>query len=36
MADAQARMFRGIPDGERQAFIATLQKMLVNIRKHEI
>ncbi len=36
MADAQARMFRGIPEDERQAFIATLQKMLVNIRKHEI
>ena len=36
MAQAQARMFRGIPDEERRAFIATLQKMLVNIRKHEI
>ena len=36
MHEAQARMFRGIPDAERQAFIATLQKMLVNIRKHEI
>jgi DNA-binding MarR family transcriptional regulator len=36
MVDAQARMFRGIPDDERQAFTATLQKMLVNIRKHEI
>lgn len=36
MADAQSRMFRGIPDDERRAFIATLQKMLVNIRKHEI
>jgi len=36
MAQAQARMFRGIPDDERRAFIATLQKMLVNIRKHEI
>ncbi|WP_430464371.1 MarR family winged helix-turn-helix transcriptional regulator [Tabrizicola sp.] len=36
MADAQARMFRGIPDDERRAFVATLQKMLVNIRKHEI
>ena len=29
-------MFRGIPDAERLAFTATLQKMLVNIRKHEI
>ena len=29
-------MFRGIPDDERRPFIATLQKMLVNICKHEI
>ncbi len=36
MADAQARMFRGIPDAERSAFVGTLQKMLTNIRKHEI
>jgi DNA-binding MarR family transcriptional regulator len=36
MAAAQARMFRGIPDEERTAFVATLQKMLTNIRKHEI
>ena len=36
MADAQARMFRGIPDADRLAFVATLQKMLTNIRKHEI
>ena len=36
MAAAQARMFRGIPDPEKQAFVATLQKMLANIRKHEI
>lgn len=36
MAEAQARMFRGIPDEERTAFVATLQKMLANIRKHEI
>ena len=36
MAQAQARMFRGIPDEERAAFVATLQKMLTNIRKHEI
>ena len=36
MAQAQARMFRGIPEAERQAFTATLQKMLTNIRKHEI
>lgn len=36
MAEAQARMFRGIPDDERRVFVATLQRMLVNIRKHEI
>lgn len=36
MAQAQARMFRGIPEEERRAFVATLQKMLVNICKHEI
>ena len=36
MYEAQERMFRGIPDAERRAFTATLQKMLVNIRKHEI
>jgi len=36
MAAAQARMFRGIPEAERHAFVATLQKMLANIRKHEI
>jgi DNA-binding MarR family transcriptional regulator len=36
MAAAQARMFRGIPEDERRAFVGTLQKMLHNIRKHEI
>jgi len=36
MAEAHSRMFRGIPDDERRAFVATLQKMLANIRKHEI
>lgn len=36
MAQAEARLFRGIPDEERHAFMTTLQKMLVNIRKHEI
>lgn len=36
MHAAQERMFRGILAEERQAFTATLQKMLVNIRKHEI
>lgn len=36
MAEAQARMFRGIPEDEKMAFVTTLQKMLANIRKHEI
>ncbi len=36
MAMAQARMFRGVPEDERRAFVGTLQKMLANIRKHEI
>ena len=36
MAAAQARMFRGIPEDERRTFVATLQTMLTNIRKHEI
>lgn len=35
MHDAEAKMFRGIPQAERQAFTSTLQKMLLNIRKHE-
>ena len=36
MAAAQDRMFRGIPEPEKRAFVGTLQKMLANIRKHEI
>ena len=36
MAAAQARMFRGIPEDERRAFVGTLQKMLTNIRRHDI
>ncbi len=36
MSEAHARMFRGIPPDERHAFVGTLQKMLNNIRKHEI
>jgi DNA-binding MarR family transcriptional regulator len=36
MAAAQSRMFRGIPEDERRAFVGTLQKMLHNIRRHEI
>ncbi|MFN3938027.1 MAG: MarR family winged helix-turn-helix transcriptional regulator [Gemmobacter sp.] len=35
MAETYGRMFRGIPDEERRAFVATLQRILVNIRKHE-
>ena len=35
MAASYARMFQGIPDDERRAFVATLQKMLGNIRKHD-
>lgn len=35
MAAAQARMFRGVPEEERQAFVATLQKLLANVRRHE-
>jgi DNA-binding MarR family transcriptional regulator len=36
MSEAHSRMFRGIPHDERRAFVGTLQKMLANIRKHEI
>ena len=36
MAAAQARMFRGVPEDEKRAFVGTLQKMLANIRRHEI
>ena len=36
MAATYARMFRGIPQMERNTFVGTLQKMLINIRKHEI
>ena len=35
MAASYARMFRGIAEPERAAFVATLQKMLSNIRKHD-
>ena len=31
MADAQARMFRGVSAEDRQAFVTTLQKLLANI-----
>lgn len=36
MSEAHSRMFRGILPDERRAFVGTLQKMLTNIRKHEI
>lgn len=36
MAAASARMFRGIGEDERQAFVGTLQKMLANIRQHDL
>jgi len=35
MAGAEAALFRGIPDAERRAFLATLQRMLRNIRRHD-
>jgi len=36
MAAAYAQMFQDIAEDERLAFIATLQKMLTNIRQHDI
>ncbi len=35
MAGAYGQMFKGIGDEEHQAFVATLQKILTNIRKHD-
>ena len=35
MAVTYARMFKGIPEAERLAFVATLQKVHGNIRKHD-
>ncbi len=35
MARTYARMFHGIPAEESRAFVATLQKILANIRKHD-
>lgn len=35
MARSYQRMFSGIDDQERRAFVATLQKLLANIRKHD-
>lgn len=34
MAAAYAAMFRGVPEDERLGFVATLQKLLANIRHH--
>lgn len=36
MMASHDRMFAGIGEAERQAFLATLRKMLANIRVHEI
>ena len=36
MANAQSRMFRGITETEKQAFVGTLHKMLTNITRHDI
>lgn len=36
MARAHDEMFRGIPEAERAAFVTTLQKILRNIRKHDL
>ncbi|MEQ6250238.1 MarR family transcriptional regulator [Sulfitobacter sp. HNIBRBA3233] len=35
MATAYGEMFKGVEDAERQAFIATLQKILRNVRVHD-
>jgi DNA-binding MarR family transcriptional regulator len=35
MAQAYARMFHGIDEAEKRAFVATLQTILANIRKHD-
>lgn len=36
MHDLYEQMFAGIPEDERAAFVGTLQRMLRNVRKHEI
>ena len=36
MHDALGRLYEGVSDEERDAFIATLQKMLRNIRRHDM
>ncbi|QUJ78155.1 MarR family transcriptional regulator [Sulfitobacter albidus] len=35
MSGAEAQMFAGVPEAERAAFIATLQTILRNVRKHD-
>jgi len=35
MAESYGRMFQGIGETEQQAFIATLQTILGNIRQHD-
>jgi DNA-binding MarR family transcriptional regulator len=35
MAETYGRMFRGIDEDERHAFLATLKKVHTNIRKHD-
>ena len=35
MSTAAEQMFAGIPEAERIAFVATLQKMLANIQRHQ-
>lgn len=35
MADGWRRMFNGVSEEEERAFVGTLQKILVNIRKHD-
>jgi DNA-binding MarR family transcriptional regulator len=35
MAGAYETMFKGVDEAEKQAFVATLQTMLGNIRKHD-
>ncbi len=35
MVESYEHMFAGIPDEERAAFVATLQKILINVRKHD-
>lgn len=36
MAKSYARMFEGIPQEEREAFVGTLQKVLRNVRVNEV